>query len=869
MTAIEKRCESSSTMRIRNFFLIAICFVFLVGYAEAQTQKKKPAKQPAKTTKSTTKSKTTPKSTTKSSAPAKKEQPGKSQPKQLANEPAITEGSGDEKRVRDIVAFLEFVLNTLGAHDTPARDKEVVVTESYAKIFRDSKVQIEDDLDATRNVITNKDVPAYLKDVDFFFNDVKFTFEIDRIETGEIDGKKFYKVSATRNLAGTSSEGETVNNNSPRFIELNYDPVTQDLKIVSMYTKGFDEKTAMLNWWSEMSFEWQNFFRKLTGKTDSIGLSDIRQMSAITDIDLSNNKYIQNIEPLTRLTNLQKLNLSGTAIADLNPVRNLTELVDLDVSHSAVTDISVLKYASKVRRLNIESTGVADVSVVKKMPLLAFFDASNTKAGDFSGLVDMNSLAHVDASGTAIQSLIPFEGLDSIQTLDVSSTSVSDLKPIAGLMTLTELSIDSTQVIDLAPVSKLSNLSILSINYTKVPALESLKTLPKLQKVYCDHTPIRQEAADSFMAAKPGTLVVFDSKDLKAWWDTLSKEWQNILYKESTDGAAPSKDQLAILANKDSIDLKANAHITDLEPLRRLPKLKFVVANKTGIKDLAALKDHREIKYLDISDTDISDVSALSKFPQLETLMADRTKVQDIEPLSSLKSLKTIYADDTGLHDIHASDFLARNPKVLLVFKTYHVERWWGRLAPEWKTALEKQVKIGDKPTRELLHQLVEQRTLNLGEASVSELVSLGEFVRLEELSISGTSITDLSTLSNLSIRSLHITNSPLRTLDGIGALPDLHDLDISNTPITDLRPIAKMSNLAKFSCAGTEVRRLDALESLSFLEYLDCSNTSVGKLDGVFDLPLKTLKCYNTSISARQMDKFREAHPDCQVVYY
>jgi Leucine-rich repeat (LRR) protein len=852
-------------MRIRKLLLISISLILLLGFsADAQTQKKKPAKQPAKTTKTTTKSKTPAKTAPKTQTEVKK-----GPARKLANEPAIGEGSDDEKRVRDIVSFLQFVLNTLGSQETSARDKEVVITESYSKIFRDGKVQIEDDLDATRNVITNKDVTAYLKDVDFFFSDVKFTFEVDRVETGEVDGKKFYKVSATRNLAGTSAEGEAVNNNSPRFIELNYDPVTQDLKIVSMYTKGFDEKQGMINWWSEMSFEWQSFFRKLTGKTDSVSLSDIRQMSSITEIDLSNNQYIQNIEPLARLVNLQKLNLSGTTIADLSPIRNLTELVDVDVSKSAITDISVLKYASKITSLNAEATGVADISVVKKMTALTQLDVSNTKAADFTALLELTTVTNVDASGTGLQNLTAFQNLTTLQVLDVSSTQVADLTPIVGLKSLTELSIDSTMVTNLTPAAQLTGLSTLSINYTKVPDLEPLKALPKLQKVYCDHTPIGQEVADSFMVAKPGTLVVFDSKDLRAWWETLSKEWQKILYGESVEGVNPSKDQLALLANRDSVNLKGNAYITDLEPLRRLLKLKVIVANKTGIKDLAALKDHREVKYLDISDTEIADISALGKFGQLQTLKADRTKVQDIDPLSSIKSLTTVYADDAGLNDIHASDFLAKNPKCLLVYKTYHVERWWGRLAPEWKTALEKTVKVGDKPTREILHQLVEQRVLNLGEASVSELASLGEFVRLEELSLSGTSITDLSTLSNLSIRSLHVTNSPLKTLDGIGALPDLHDLDISNTPITELKPISKMSNIARFSCAGTEVRRLDALEQLSFLEYLDCSNTSVGKLDGVNNLPLKTLKAYNTNISARQMDKFRQAHPDCQVVYY
>ncbi len=47
-------------------------------------------------------------------------------------------------------------------------DKDVLVTQSYTKIFRDPKVQVEDDLDEGRKTITNKDVQAYLKDVDFF-----------------------------------------------------------------------------------------------------------------------------------------------------------------------------------------------------------------------------------------------------------------------------------------------------------------------------------------------------------------------------------------------------------------------------------------------------------------------------------------------------------------------------------------------------------------------------------------------------------------------------------------------------------------------------------------------------------------------------
>src|SRR6478752_221393 len=119
----------------------------------------------------------------------------------------------DEKKVRDLVAFFQFMLNTLGSKQTSTRDKDVLITESYSKIFRDNKVQIEDDLDTDRKVITNKDVTAYLKDVDYFFDDVKFEFAIDKVNVEkQPSGEIYYRVVANRHLAGTNAEGKTVSN---------------------------------------------------------------------------------------------------------------------------------------------------------------------------------------------------------------------------------------------------------------------------------------------------------------------------------------------------------------------------------------------------------------------------------------------------------------------------------------------------------------------------------------------------------------------------------------------------------------------------------------------------------------------------------
>ena len=293
-----------------------------------------------------------------------------------------------EQKVKDMVAFLEYVLNTLGSASTSARDKDVLITESYTKIFRDAKVQIEDDLVEKRNVITNKDVQAYLKDVDFFYDNLKFEFTIKDIQ-GKVNAndRLFYKVSLLRNMQGTTVEGKLVNNTIPRYIEINYDPKDQDLKIVSIYTNEFDEKEGLTNWWKQLSFEWQSIFQRKLNISDSVDLADIRNIASIESLDLSGNQYIQNIEPLTQLSSLQALNLSNTNVTDLSPIRNLTELVELNLANTKLQDISALKYSDKLVRLNINGTAVDDIQVLERMTRLENLEMKGTNVTDFTPLI--------------------------------------------------------------------------------------------------------------------------------------------------------------------------------------------------------------------------------------------------------------------------------------------------------------------------------------------------------------------------------------------------------------------------------------------------------------------------------------------------
>lgn len=835
--------------RNTRWLIAFILFFMFAVVAEAQKKTQKPVK---KTTQGTQKKTKAPEKETDASKPA--------------------DVQAEEQKVRDIIAFLQYVLNTLGSSETSSRDKDVLITQSYSKIFRDEKVQVEDDLDDERKVITNKDIVAYLKDVDFFFHNIKFEFTIEDIKQSTMaNGQLFYKVTLTRNIQGTNAEGQPVNNTIPRYVEINYNPEDQDLKIVSIYTNEFDETEALTNWWKELSYEWQAIFKKkLNIQEDSLAINDLKDITAIEELDLSNNQYIQNIEPLAQLHDLKLLNLAETNIGDLTPIRNLTELVELNLSNTKIFDLTPLKYAAKLERLNINDTEVRSVAVLENMPQLKNFEMRATHVIDFDPVAALTGLINLNLGKTQLSDLSPVENLLQLMELDVTSTKIEDVSQLKALKNLISLNIDSTAVKDISPLSTAENLEVLSANHTLISTLNPLQKLAHLEKVYCDQTPIKREQADAFMVLNPKVLVVYDSKDLQTWWTSLPLEWQNQFSTVTGTEATPDKEALAKITNLDSINFSGIGSINDLEPLRRLQKLTVVVASKTSIRDLTPLADHREIRYLDISQTGVNDLSILSSFNKLSVLRADQTEIESIEPLYNIAALEELYVDQTFVHDIVARELLDKNPGCLVVFKTVHLNRWWTNLPENWKEVFWDLMGNDTSSTRENLHKLVEKENLSFRDTPVRDLSALSEFVRLKALHFSATAINNIPAMDNLrSLKSLHAANSPIRQIESLREFTELEDLDISSTPVDELKALANLKNLKNLNCGGTQIKKIDPLEDLENLESFDCSNTRVKNLDALEKLPLKTLKCYNTKVSPRNVEKFKEGNPDCRVIYY
>ncbi len=836
-----------------------------------------------------------------------------------------------KKEATQLVKFFEYTLNLVGSSNTLAKEKDIIINQSFLKIFQDENVQIEDDLDEYRTVPTNKDVQAYLKDIDFFFTnaEIKFTIEDVTHHIGENE-QLFFKFQINRNLIGNLINGDSINTNKIRFIEINFDDAHQDLKIASIYTTKLNEKEEHRNWWNSISDHWKELLSEDFFIEDSIYLKDIHsftdsvyittadsfkvfqldtllvegidtlsfpsydsllvfypdtvsfdpsslyeQLQSIIStsaIDLSDDKIIIDLSPLNKLTKLTSINLSNTLISDLSPLRNLTKLESLICTGTPIESLTSLKYLTNLKVLNLNKSAVQNLKP----------------------LHSIDKLEQLYLNETKIDSLHPLSQLTFLKDLRFSNTQISDLDPLKELFKLEVLHLNATNVNSVEALKALENLRILVIDDTRVDKLEPLIQLKNISQIYCDNSMVSPTEANYFMKQNPQGLVVFQSEELMSWWEHLDHTWKSVFKKYRYLEEQPTKAQLQDLMKLKIIDVSNRSDISNLEPLKKLIYLEHLNCSETSISDLEPISDLVDLKYLDFSSTEVASILPLKNLSKLESVYFSNTTVEDLSPLSNFTYLQQIHANHTSIKDLRPLEehtnlkflfcdnsevnldefltFASKNKNTLVVFQTSFLQQWWENISDDWKHLFLQKLKIKEANlNKESLQKIANIQSLNLSnQLKLRSLDPLKILSVLTELNFTGTQISDLSPLENLkNLSKITCANNPINNLGSIMNLPNLTYLDISNIPIRDFEQVQFMTSLETLICPGTQIKNLKYLDYLKNLKVLECYNTNIKNLNAIEGLNLEIIKCYNTGLNQKRVSKFKMSHPNTEVVYY
>ena len=432
-----------------------------------------------------------------------------------------------ETDVKSLLAYLEETMNFIGDSATTAFEKEIVFTESWSKIFIDDKVQIEDDLDVNRKTPINKDVQAYLKDIDFFFKQAHFKLDVQSIANStREDGSIYFKATLSRKLTATTINDEAVDNIKNRFVEVNLDRQNNVLKIASIYTTKINETEELRAWWNSLSQNWKKQLGKdiklydsipmetvglisssdfmasypvkdsLTGELvmkDKFFKNDMKELDSklklVTQkqyVNLSGLREIISLEPITELSDLILLDISETSIEDISPLRSANKLKVLRANSTLIEDISALKYCITLEELEVANTVISDITVLQSLRNLQKLSLANTMVGRLQPLKNCPNLNTLNLSGCKMSNIAALQDLTQLKIVDISNTAIRDLSPLSQTKDLQSLNISGTAITNLRALAELENLRELYCSNTSINDLSPLKSHKKLSKIYCN-----------------------------------------------------------------------------------------------------------------------------------------------------------------------------------------------------------------------------------------------------------------------------------------------------------------------------------------------------------------------------------------------
>lgn len=766
--------------------------------------------------------------------------------------------------VRSLVNFYEYMLNTIGSPNTSTRDKEVVITESYKKVFKDQFVQIEDDLVLDRKVITNKDVSSYLRDVDFFFDDIHFDFsdlQVERINTD--NGSFYYLVSFESAQKGTTIDNQDQTNSKKRFVEINLNEETNDLKIVSVYSTKVSRDKELQLWWESLSFGWINILSAYVPH-DSISNGVLKKMASIDSLNLSGNQFVLDLEPLSALKDLKQLDISDTKISDLSPLRYARNLKKINASNTQISDISSLQYFSGLTDLNLAQTPISDISVIGRLTMLKCLNLSSTQPTDFKPLKEIKALQNINLSNTSFDDPTLLSSNILLQKVDLSRTLVDHLFVFQSLPKITALNLSETQITNLNGLENHPALVELLINQTQVKSLAPLNESAKLKKVYADLSGVTEKTASTFMSMRPEVVVVTNSQQVLKWWIELPTNWKKAL-EEKIGHSEPTKEDLAKLMIIDSLDVSDKKLYIEA-PLSRFKRLRYLDVSNNDFVTLDFATEMPDLETLICVGLPIESTVKLASNKNLKRLIVNKTKLKDLQSLGQLPKLEILDVEKTNIKEAQVIEHLASNPNTVVIYQSDSLLAWWNNLSPAWQ----KNFDLEQTGTFEL-HQLIEKQDLEISNVKVQSLAPLKAFINLKTVKLDRLRLISIEDLFvHEGLRELTYTNGPLQTLEGIDRLNQLESLNISNTAIEDLKDLYYLSSLKTLNCSRTSLKNLKGIEKLVDLQSLDISNTRIWRLDRLESMRrIKTLICNNTRISQSKIDDFQALMPDCEITFY
>ena len=351
------------------------------------------------------------------------------------------------------------------------------------------------------------------------------------------------------------------------------------------FTLVIYDTNALEQWWSSLPIYWKAVFSQQTSIEGEPSTEQLHEVINMTDLDLSGNPYLQDLMPVSRLTNLVNLNISNTEITSLMPLMGMMNLEYINLEHTFVENLQSLSSMSRLKELNISNTPISNLEPLAADTRLETIWADNSGVTKRQAESLKRAVPNVTIVYQTEGAQNWWNSLDatwkSLLLNQIGSTSY-DPTPLElqQILDLKIINIEQENVVqNLDPLTSFTWLEMVSITNQGIRDIKPLANKLYLKEVLLQNNPI-------------------------------------------TDLSPLEADTLISVLNIE------NTQVTDLSKLEKLKHLRILNAGGTHVKSLKPLSKLTELEELLVNNTNVKSISPIENIPSLKLLKVYNTRVK-------------------------------------------------------------------------------------------------------------------------------------------------------------------------------------------------------------------------------------------------
>ena len=224
-------------------------------------------------------------------------------------------------------------------------------------------------------------------------------------------------------------------------------------------------------------------------------LSGLEHATSLTELRLRNNNIVD-IEPITGLDSLERLDLQANRFADLAQLEGLRSLRWLNLMQNNIASIDALPALPTLEMLFVDFNNITDITPLAGRRSLTRLGLVGNNITDISTLAGLTNLDWVMISANNITDITALASLERLYYLRLTNNNIADLTPLSGLTGLTNLHLYRNNITDLQPLAGLTKLRFLDLRDNDITSIEPLRGLTSLEDLYIgdnhitDFTPL-------------------------------------------------------------------------------------------------------------------------------------------------------------------------------------------------------------------------------------------------------------------------------------------------------------------------------------------------------------------------------------------